>query len=564
MKHPFHRFIVVVVSGILLSRILTTAATVVRHGDGGIRRMRRNAEKRHVRGNTASDEDGMTKDEDVQFWTRLLQASLSTTAAPIPAPLTPSPSPILPRTLPPIVVEILKPMAPETPSPAVPDTPAPIIATSSPTILSLPEIAPTYGPIVDGAITASPTIDRVCGLSPTERRRQIITALDDANIPNVGITSTSTGSPQSAALDWLVEEDVAELCPEDTNLVQRYVLAVLYYSTNGDDWIECSAPEAFDTTTIESANEGCNLTTTNATVLFPEDIRGTDAWLTPGSECLWGGVSCYGPADSSLEGALSVIEFENNGLGGTFPEEMGFLTNLRFLALERASIVGTLPESIGNLKSLLLLDVDFNSLTGTLPDTLWTLESLRQLDLNDNNFVGTLSEDIALLSKLRFFQIDKNSMTGTIPSSMGAIPKFSFIGLSENYFTGTMPDAVCALRPSPLQTLIVDCTIICAIPNCCTSCVSEGGTDTTTLPSTITPTSGTDINIPATTLEPSVLTPPLFKCPLAANVGCTAPDPLDPVNECPIAGEFSNACNTGEFCCVDGCPRNYCTAKEAV
>jgi len=34
-----------------------------------------------------------------------------------------------------------------------------------------------------------------------------------------------------------------------------------------------------------------------------------------------------------------------------------------------------------------------------------------------------------------------------------------------------MPNEVCDLRPSPLQTLVVDCSIDCEIPQCCTSCV---------------------------------------------------------------------------------------------
>ena len=45
------------------------------------------------------------------------------------------------------------------------------------------------------------------------------------------------------------------------------------------------------------------------------------------------------------------------------------------------------------------------------------------------------------------------------------------IGLSGNNFEGAMPQNVCDLRPSPLQTLVVDCDIDCAIPQCCTSCV---------------------------------------------------------------------------------------------
>ena len=304
---------------------------------------------------------------------------------------------------------------------------------------------------------------------------------------------------------------------------QRYVLAVLYYSTNGDTWTYCSAPprDTNDENGIaRRANEKCNLTTANATVLFPNDIRGTDAWLTPSNECLWGGVSCYGPGTEFLpwnrkndndddevmitkKYTMSAIEFENNNLVGTLPEEIGLgLPNLRFLALERERLTGTIPSSYGNLINLLLLDFDFNTLSGELPDALWKLRSLRQLDLNNNDFTGTISEDIGLLNDLRFFQIDNNKMSGTIPRTMGDIENLSesffcfnlcswscclacselccckplsrifqsllsflfdllfitgLIGLSENYFTGSMPTEICDLRPSPLETLVVDC-----------------------------------------------------------------------------------------------------------
>jgi len=46
-------------------------------------------------------------------------------------------------------------------------------------------------------------------------------------------------------------------------------------------------------------------------------------------------------------------------------------------------------------------------------------------------------------------------------------------------------------------------------------------------------------------------------------VGCTAVDPSDPVEECPIVGEPCPDSTGGEFCCLDACPRNYCTAKQS-
>mmetsp|Transcript_33701 Transcript_33701/g.43396 ORF Transcript_33701/g.43396 Transcript_33701/m.43396 type:complete len:211 (+) Transcript_33701:105-737(+) len=63
---------------------------------------------------------------------------------------------------------------------------------------------------------------------------------------------------------------------------------------------------------------------------------------------------------------------------------------------------------------------------------------------------------------------------------------------------------------------------------------------------------------------PPAPSPPAFRCPNPNFVGCTAPDQDNIQNECPTVGEPCGANgNPGEFCCVDGCPRNYCTAKQA-
>ncbi|KAL7472667.1 hypothetical protein ACHAXS_013038 [Conticribra weissflogii] len=66
------------------------------------------------------------------------------------------------------------------------------------------------------------------------------------------------------------------------------------------------------------------------------------------------------------------------------------------------------------------------------------------------------------------------------------------------------------------------------------------------------------------TPSPTPLATPDFICPSADFVGCTAPDPNNPVNECDPIGEPCVGGNAGEFCCQDGCPRNYCTAKPGL
>ena len=55
-----------------------------------------------------------------------------------------------------------------------------------------------------------------------------------------------------------------------------------------------------------------------------------------------------------------------------------------------------------------------------------------------------------------------------------------------------------------------------------------------------------------------------FNCPPASFVGCTAPNPNNPIDECTTVGQPCVDGNPGEYCCRDGCPRNYCTAKEFI
>lgn len=69
---------------------------------------------------------------------------------------------------------------------------------------------------------------------------------------------------------------------------------------------------------------------------------------------------------------------------------------------------------------------------------------------------------------------------------------------------------------------------------------------------------------PVETMNPTVEQAGGFVCPSASFVDCTAVDPANPINECPVVGEPCPSGNAGEFCCLDACPRRYCTAKQGV
>jgi hypothetical protein len=198
-------------------------------------------------------------------------------------------------------------------APSVAPTDGPTISLSptnsssmSPTVSVAPSVAPTDGPtvsarptiVVTGVPSNGPTLSN-CQLTPQEREAAILGLLDQvANSTLIRNRAT----PQGLATDWIINEDVSGRCPDHPKLIQRWALAVMYFSTGGDDWTECFADDVACTTSLA--------------------FLGDDAFLSESNECEWAGISC------DLEGCVTEIEYEENNLVGTIPTELGLLEDL--------------------------------------------------------------------------------------------------------------------------------------------------------------------------------------------------------------------------------------------
>lgn len=216
------------------------------------------------------------------------------------------------------------------------------------------------------------------------------------------------------------------VCPNDPNAIQRYVLAVFYYATQGWQWKSCKAPKDFACEgQISQANKKCNRMATPHFGGTRIGVNDTNAWLSPTHECTWGGIACYSESDPELAYTIDQIDFEDNDLRGELPDELSYLTNTRFLSLERGYLSGPIPTWIGALSQLLMIDFDFNEFTGNLPHQIYSLSKLRQLDLNDNKLIGTIGTEIGMLKDLEVLQIDHNSFEGEIPSQVGELEQLS-------------------------------------------------------------------------------------------------------------------------------------------
>jgi hypothetical protein len=220
-----------------------------------------------------------------------------------------------------------------------------------------------------------------------------------------GASMQVPGSTQNRALQWLIRTlGTADLPVQ--RLLQRYVLATLYYSMGGEGWI----------------------------------IQGS--WLSEINECLW--FESDNGAPICADGEIIEIALDSNNLIGTIPEEIALLTKLTSVALYNNKLSGSIPSSIGYLTNLVTtLDFDSNSLTGSIPESLGNLVNLQVLWLKTND------------------------LSGSIPTALGRMSGLVEMYLQENSrLTGTMPQEICAINVSVLQ---VDCENIlctCCRPVC--------------------------------------------------------------------------------------------------
>jgi hypothetical protein len=242
--------------------------------------------------------------------------------------------------------------------------------------------------------------------SPQEMLRKLESVLSPLSFDN-GTALQTPSTPQNNALVWLANNTNLDTY-SDEKKIQRYVLAVLYYSTNGTDWLN------------------------------------KDGWLSNGDECDW-----YNLADGSfcINGSVAELDFydvdtENgNNLVGTIPNELALLSDsLGKLILRDNLLTGIIPSEIASLKSLTGLSLNNNRLTGMIPKETASLTNLALLNLRNNFLTGSIQ--IALPTSLSGLYLDRNSMMGTIPSEIALLTNLNDLGLAKNRLRGTIPTEI--------------------------------------------------------------------------------------------------------------------------
>ncbi|CAB9511229.1 expressed unknown protein [Seminavis robusta] len=196
-------------------------------------------------------------------------------------------------------------------------------------------------------------------------------------------------SPQFRAHEW-VKEDYNAVPYGAEELLQRFVLATLFYSTGGENWREN------DGWMSHQVNE-CSWWMGSAGVM-------NDRWI-PEEVC-----------DQSR--SFKMLGLTENGLVGTVPQEVSLLSSLEHIYLSGNQLTGPLPiwESQSSLPFLQTMYLSGNQLASTIPSEVRHLTSLQHLDLSSNKLSGQPPLEIAELSNLLEVILGENAdLSGTIP-----------------------------------------------------------------------------------------------------------------------------------------------------
>ena len=220
------------------------------------------------------------------------------------------------------------------------DSSVPAAGTSpgpSPTIL----LMPTFDTTPAASPTPEPsTAPSVMTLEPTLPPVQLpLDELLSSVSFDGGAALRSSFTAQAVAFNWLRNNTFLDTY-SDEKRIQRYSLATVYYSSNGDSW---------------DNNTG---------------------WLSDVDECYWFNTAFGGFCSS--DGIVVELDIMDNGMDGTIPEEIALLplsTFFRFKSL---------------IHSTFFLSVCFFFYVGCL----------EELNLAENNLVGTLPTTIGQLTRL--------------------------------------------------------------------------------------------------------------------------------------------------------------------
>ena len=162
------------------------------------------------------------------------------------------------------------------------------------------------------------------------------------------------------------------------------------------------------------------------------------------------------PKEISKLKKLKKLNISETGINGIIPTEICGLENLEVLGLQYNPLTGTIPQEIGQLKNLraLYLHGKESNLSGTIPVELCSLEKLEELYLGAK-LSGTIPHEIGNLISLKSLIINWSSITGEIPEEIGNLSNLVTLQIDDSPITGSLPHSL--VNCQKLENLFIEC-----------------------------------------------------------------------------------------------------------
>jgi Leucine-rich repeat (LRR) protein len=160
------------------------------------------------------------------------------------------------------------------------------------------------------------------------------------------------------------------------------------------------------------------------------------------------------PSEIGFLSQLGGLSLDKNQLTGPLPSEICFLSQLSYLSLDNNQLTGPIPTEIGSLSQLSVIYLHSNQLTGAIPSEIGSISQLGILSLDNNPLAGAIPSEIGFLSQLGGLSLYNNQLTGSIPTEIGFLSQLGYLSLYNNQLTGPIPTEIGLL--SQLDNLYLD------------------------------------------------------------------------------------------------------------
>ncbi|KAL3912495.1 MAG: hypothetical protein SGILL_006858, partial [Bacillariaceae sp.] len=354
--------------------------------------------------------------------------------------------------------------------PTVEDTVTPLpTITASPTITAEPSMAPvpTATPTLpssqpppvapSGGNPPMPSSNSTISPSPTIQNTEVLQLLVK-NSPDNGTALMTEGTPQNEAFQWLQTNAFLNVY-SDAQILQRYALAVFFYSTNGpetwdpairdDGWLtdapECEWASTANNQCTDEVYTSLTLDFVGVSGTIPDELSlltGLQRFsVRTGDEAL---IAIGGQLPESIGQLTNIqtVRLNNNNIEGSIPASMSLLTSLRVLILSGNNLIGNIPAGLANTQGT-TINLDNNELSGQIPTELFSLTDLNALNLQGNNLSGPIPTEIGNARSLSTINFSNNIISGGIPSALGSLSEIrSSIDLSGNDLSGSIPSEI--------------------------------------------------------------------------------------------------------------------------